>query len=72
MSTNSTKQNIEITENDKSQRKPIDLSKPIDFGTSSSLEEVDVTPDSDSESDSEKEQGESYEKTNDDNDFRNY
>jgi len=57
MSTNSTKQNIEITENDKSQRKPIDFSKPIDFGSSSSsneessssLEEVDVTPKSEEE-----------------------
>ena len=72
MSTNSTKQNTEITENDRSQRKPIDLSRPIDFGSSSSsneessssLEEVDVTPESDSES--EKEDTESSEKTNDD------
>ena len=58
MSTNSTKQNMEITENDKSQRKPIDFSKPIDFGSSSSsneegsssnLEEVDVKPESEDE-----------------------
>ena len=68
MSTNSTKQNIEITENDKSQRKPIDFSKPIDFGSSSSneessssLEEVDVTPKSE-------EKVETSEKNDDDED----
>ena len=70
MSTNSTKQNTEITQNDTSQKKPIDFSKPIDFGSSSSsnkessssnLEEVDVTPGPD------KEDADSTEKTNEEN-----